>query len=526
MSTSRTLAITHTLLTTLILGAQPAIEWQKCLGGSSTEYLNALAKAANGGYFVAGWTTSNDGDASGHHGGTFPPYDAWVVKLDATSTIEWQKCLGGTNEERANAIAGTSDGGCLMAGFSWSNDGDVIGNSGVDAWVVKLDPAGALVAQHCLGGSSGDIGRAIQETPDGGFVLAGSTASNDGDLSGNHGNSDGWIAKLDADAVIQWQHCLGGSAYDALWSVQQTNDGGYVVAGHSYSNDGDVIGQHGSKDAWVLRLNSSGAIQWQKCMGGSGEDEFTTVLETLDGGFILVGSTGSNDGDVTLLHADTLTDAWVVKLNAAGDLQWQRSLGGSSGDFARSVRQTANGGYIVAGSTGSNDGDVSGLHEGSTGPSDAWVVKLDAAGALEWQKCLGGTYGETANAIEEVSAERYVLAGGTMSNDGDVTGNHGAVDGWVVKLGPAEVGVAEEPRPLFTLTPNPTSSIITVTLPRSPSVQELLLLDATGRTIIVQPTATHAGSLTVDLTGQESGMYLVQLRFADGTRAVERVVKE
>lgn len=113
-----------------------------------------------------------------------------------------------------------------------------------------------------------------------------------------------------------------------------------------------------------------------------------------------------------------------------------------------------------------------------------------------------------------------------MSNDGDVTGNHGAVDGWVVKLGPAEVGVAEEPRPLFTLTPNPTSSIITVTLPRSPSVQELLLLDATGRTIIVQPTATHAGSLTVDLTGQESGMYLVQLRFADGTRAVERVVKE
>ncbi len=526
MRTSRTLVIAHTLLTSAILSAQPAIEWQKCLGGSSTEYLNALSKATNGGYLVAGWTTSSNGDVSGHHGGTFPPYDAWVVKLDATSTIEWQKCLGGTNEERANAIAGTSDGGCLMAGFSWSNDGDVTGNSGVDAWVVRLGPAGGLVAQYCLGGLSGDIGRAIQETPDGGFVLAGSTASSDGDLSGNHGNGDGWIVKLDADAVIQWQHCLGGSAYDALWSVQQTSDGGYVVAGHSYSNDGDVIGQHGGKDAWVLRLNSTGAIQWQNCMGGSGEDEFTTALETLDGGFILVGSTGSNDGDVTFLHADTLTDAWVVKLNAVGDLQWQRSLGGSSGDFANSVHQTSDGGYIIAGSTGSNDGDVSGLHEGSTGPSDAWVVKLDAVGALEWQKCLGGTYGETANAIEAVGDGRYVLAGGTMSNDGDVTGNHGAVDGWVVKLGPAEVGVEEEPKSLFTLTPNPTSSIITITMPASPSVQEMLLLDATGRTIMAKPTTSHAGYLTVDLAGQESGVYLVQLRFADGTRAVERVVKE
>lgn len=113
-----------------------------------------------------------------------------------------------------------------------------------------------------------------------------------------------------------------------------------------------------------------------------------------------------------------------------------------------------------------------------------------------------------------------------MSNDGDVTGNHGAVDGWVVKLGPAEVGVAEEPRPLFTLTPNPTSSILSVTLTGTPSVQEVLLLDATGRRIMAQPTATHVGSLTVDLTGQESGLYLVQLCFTDGTRSVERVVKE
>ena len=113
-----------------------------------------------------------------------------------------------------------------------------------------------------------------------------------------------------------------------------------------------------------------------------------------------------------------------------------------------------------------------------------------------------------------------------MSNDGDVTGNHGAVDGWVVKLGPAEVGVEEEPKSLFTLTPNPTSSIITITMPASPSVQEMLLLDATGRTIMAKPTTSHAGYLTVDLAGQESGVYLVQLRFADGTRAVERVVKE
>ncbi|NUQ14093.1 MAG: T9SS type A sorting domain-containing protein [Flavobacteriales bacterium] len=506
------------------MSAQPAIEWQKCLGGTGTEFLYDLAKAADGGYYVAGGTTSYDGDVTGYHGGGIPPYpDIWVVKLDSTSTIEWQKCLGGTNEERAYAITGASDGGCLTVGYTWSNDGDVVGNHGSDAWVVRLDAAGGLVAQHFIGGAGGDVGRAIQGTSDGGFALAGSTSSNDGDFSGNHGGVDGWVAKLDADAAVQWQHCYGGSALDELWSVQQTNDGGYVVAGRTYSNDGDVSGHHGSMDAWVLKLDGAGTILWQKCMGGNGDDEFRSAQQTSDGGFILAGSTGSNDGDVIGYHGDN--DAWVVKLSANGDLQWQKSLGGSQGDGGNAVRQTTDGGFILTGGTTSNDGDVSGFHQGF-GVSDAWVVKLNDVGTLEWQKCLGGTSPESAHAIEETSAQHYVMAGYAWSNDGDVSGNHGGFDGWVVKLGLGEVGVVEEPRTPFTITPNPTRSTLTITLPRGPSVPEIVLMDATGRTVMTQPTATSTASLTLDLAGQESGMYLVQLRFADGTRAVERVVKE
>ena len=197
-------------------------------------------------------------------------------------------------------------------GWHEAYDGD--GNAIQDMWVVKLTSSGNIAWQKCLGGSETEssYGAFVQEIPGGGFIIAGDTDSNDGDVSGNHGSMDGWVVKLSSTGVLVWQKCLGGSNLEPFESIQPTPEGGFIVAGWTYSNDGDVSGNHGGSDEWVVKLNSTGNIEWQKCMGGSGGDHATSIDQTTDGGFIVGGYTNSNNGDVNGNHGDL--DFWVVKL--------------------------------------------------------------------------------------------------------------------------------------------------------------------------------------------------------------------
>jgi hypothetical protein len=404
----------------------PAIEWQKCLGGTADDFANSIQQTSDGGFIVAGETRSNDGDVSGNHGKS----DAWVVKLNSLGDILWKKCLGGTGNDYARSIQQISDGGFILTGYTNSNNGDVSGNNGYyDAWVVKLNSSGDILWQKCLGGTYDDYARSIQQTSDTGFILAGYTFSNDGDVSGNHGFSDAWVVKLNSSGDIIWQKCFGGTNEDYAYSIQQTSDSGFIVAGYTFSNDGDVSGYHGYFDYWVVKLNSSGDIEWQKCLGGTYYDYAYSIQQTSNGGFIVAGSTNSNNGDVSGYHG--YFDYWVVKLNSSGDIEWQKCLGGTNNDYANSIQQTSDGGFIVAGYTESNDGDVSGYHGGDY---DAWVVKLNSSGDILWQKCLGGTIDDRAYSIQQTSDGGFIVAGFTVSNDGDVSGNHGASDAWVVKL--------------------------------------------------------------------------------------------
>ena len=163
---------------------------------------------------------------------------------------------------------------------------------------------------------------------------------------------------------------LGGSNEEIARSIQPTTDGGYIVAASTKSNDGDVSGNHGDADAWVVKLSSTGAIQWQKALGGSNEEIARSVQPTTDGGYMIAGSTKSNNGYVS--GNKGATDAWIVKLSDNGRFQWQKSLGGAANDFANSIQRTTDGGYVVAGQAISNNGDVTGHH----GATDAWVIKL------------------------------------------------------------------------------------------------------------------------------------------------------
>jgi hypothetical protein len=227
-----------------------------------------------------------------------------------------------------------------------------------------------------IGRSNDDEARSVVQTGDGGYIVAGYTRSNDGDVSGNHGGADAWVVKLNSDGTIAWQKTLGGSSYDEAHSIVQTSDGGYIVAGYTRSNDGDVSGNHGEEDAWVVKLDSEGNIEWQKTFGGSSYDEANSIVQTSDGGYIVAGYTKSSNGDVayggSTYHGGIQEDVWVIKLDSHGNIIWQEALGGGGYDRAFSIAQTSDDGYVVAGYAGSNDGDVSGNH----GSYDVWVVKL------------------------------------------------------------------------------------------------------------------------------------------------------
>ena len=406
----------------------PALDWQRCLGGSMTELLNSIQKTGDGGYITAGYAYSYDGDVSGHHGGWT---DAWVVKLDSGVTLQWQQCFGGTGDDSAWGIIQTNDGGYSIAGRTTSDNGDFSGNHGSgDAWVVKINLDRETEWQQCLGGSGDDTAYSIQQTGDSGFIIAGETYSDDGNVSGNHGGGDAWIVKLDTNGTLQWQQCLGGSGYDNAKSIRETGDGGYIITGETFSNDGDAGGNHGGGDVWVVKVNSGGTLQWQQCLGGAGGDKAYSIQKTGDGGYIIAGGTSSNDGDAGGNHGGG--DAWVVKLSSGGTLQWQQCLGGTSGDTAYSIEPAEGGGYLIAGETHSDDGDVSGKH----GKWDGWVVKLDSGGTPEWQRCLGGSEGDSLRSIVQISDGIYITAGVTFSNDGDVSGSHGSGDFWVAKFAP------------------------------------------------------------------------------------------
>jgi len=460
MKTKQHLIVLSLLLNFLLSGlssyAQPAIQWQKCRGGTKIDVAYSTIQTNDGGYISVGETQSTNGDVTGFHGGSY--FDVWLIKTDSSGTLQWQKCLGGTAHDFGCSIIQTSDGGYMVAGSTASNDGDVTGNHGYyDAWIVKLDVSGNIQWQKCLGGTNEDVAESILQTSDGGYIMAASVVSNDGDVIGNHSTvMDVWIVKLDAAGSIQWQKCLGGTAAEGRSGISfignnekgiclsKTNDGGYVFTTRTTSNDGDVSGHHSggsnpNNDIWVVKLDSTGTIKWQKSIGGTGGGDIAySILQTNDNGYVLAGQTNSNDGDISGNHGG-ISDALVIKLDTAGSIQWQKCLGGPTTDVAMSINNTNDGGFFITGFTNSNSINVAGNHGGLY---DIWTVKLDATGILQWQKCLGGTLRDNAFFGFQTNDGGYLVSGYTDSNNDDVSGNHAVnYDAWLVKLSPVPTHV-------------------------------------------------------------------------------------
>ncbi len=511
--------LTHLIfaLFTASLLAQPTIQWQKSLGGSQHDEVYSVQETSDGGYIAAGFTYSTNGDIIGNHGGT----DMLVVKYNNIGTVEWKRTYGGTGIEWAYAIEVTSDGGYIAAGYAELNNGDVSGNhGGKDAWVVKLNSTGAIHWQKCLGGSGWDEAWAIKVTTDGGYIVAGRSNSTNGDVTGNHGGLDYWVVKLNSSGIIEWQKCLGGTGEDDAYAVRQTSDGGYIVTGETASNNGDVTGNHGDFDYWVVKLSTTGNLEWQKCLGGGGGDRANDILQADDGGYVVVGEASSNNGDIT--HPRGGYDIWAVKMSHNGTIEWQKSMGGSDQDWGRAIQKTSDGGYVICGTNWSNNGDI----EDTTSIFDVWIIKLSVNGLVQWQKTLGGSLGEDGNAIQQTSDGGYIVGGISWSSDGDLTEHQGKSDFWVVKLSPASVGVENVPAfstvPLE-IFPNPAHESISLNIATDDQALHVSVTDMQGR--IIQRTSI-ANGVRLDVSSFPKGMYCVFVSTVSGKLYSGKFLKE
>ncbi len=279
-----------------------------------------------------------------------------------------------------------------------------------------------ILWESSFGGTDWDQGNCVIQTPDDGFLVSGYTYSNDFDVLSTNGLADFWVIKLNSFGLLEWSKNYGGSGTDICYSISNCPDG-YILAGGTNSIDEDVTESFGSFDYWVIKINLDGDIEWQKSYGGTEYDMAHDVLPTNDGGFILTGESKSIDGNITGHHGGSTSDFWVVKLDSIGSIVWERSLGNDDNGHGNALIQTVDGGYITVGPE---------IAPGQL--EDFRIYKLTSAGDILWGLSFGGTDTDIPYDVLELSSHNIQLCGLTFSDDGDIDGFHGGCDTWIIQL--------------------------------------------------------------------------------------------
>lgn len=507
------------LLSVNCFAQAPTIQWQKSFGGAREENAYTALQTADGGYIFSGRANSGNGDVVGYSWAySLFNGDAWIVKTDAVGTIEWQKLYGGFSNDGALCIIQTTDGGYAVACVSESSDGTVTNHiGGYDYWILKLNAAGDLQWQKSLGGSGDDFVRDIKQTPDGGYIVLGYSSSN---LPNGHGLKEAYLVKISSTGTIQWWKPYGGSSDDIGNAVAITPDGGYIITGTTTSSNGNFTMNHGMSDIFIIKINSTGTIEWQKTMGGTNEDFGQSIIVLADGSYVLSAASSSTDGDITTVNRGS-TDLWIVKMDTAGNILWQKSFGGSSSDcyHESKISQTSDSGFIVCGSTISGGGDASGNH--SSGSYDCWVVKLDNLGTKQWHRCFGGGAEDDGHDIVETADKGYMIAGMSRTNISNGSGTpdwtfnaNRSLDAWLIKLDPDSFLLNSEETSLGSITayPNPATDILNVAISNATPISKIIITDMLGKKVMEQ--AGNHSNIAVQTLAK--GVYSVQVFSEDG----------
>ena len=424
------------------------IEWQKCFGGTDWDKANDILMLDDA-YLIIGGTRSDDGDVSFNHG----QGDIWLLKISKTGELLWEKTYGGSSGEHVGRIFPTDDGNYYIIGVSGSSDGDISNDpypdSG-DLWLLKIDPAGNIIWEEIFGGSGWEMLPTGIPTSDGGLVTLILSSSGDGDVSKHYGLWDAWMIKVNSDGEKQWDFTLGSPGQEFGQAIIQTSDGGFLVgiSAHNFEGGNITCTPHSIDymEAVLVKLDTNLNIEWNRCYGGSMSDGVTSLVE-LEDGYIFGGYANSNDGDVSGNHGSA--DHWIVKIDFDGNIIWQKCLGGTGTEgYTRIYNVDDN--FIVTGTTSSYNGDVTGNNSISEDYRDIWIVNLDSDGNLLWQQCFGGIANEELYfGFHYISENNFVIAGQTdngPSFDVGCTphGGNGDRDFWVFEVKDTTVSVQEQ----------------------------------------------------------------------------------
>lgn len=503
-----------------LLAQDPSIIWQRTIGGSETEMLPSIMETNDGGILLAGTSNSNiSGEKSENSRGGD---DFWILKLDNSGIIEWQKTIGGSGNDNLTAITKTADGGYLIGGTSnspISGEKTEPSRGMSDYWFLKIDENGTIVWQKTLGGADVDSLRNIRETVDGGYIVYGHSRSQ---ISGDktlplHGVVDLWLIKLNSDRTILWQKSYGFAGNSEFYSIDFdiTENGSYMMsANYNPFQPGDAF--------YFLQVNNTGSIIWEKYYQGDQTDITPFLSSTAEGNFIAAGTSESDASLDKTENSQGSFDYWVLELNPNGAISWQNTIGGLGGEQPWSVMQTIDGGYLIA---GNSDSPISGDKiEDSKGGSDYWIVKLNNVGIIEWQNTIGGIGTDHhARIIEGVNGDLYVCGASSSDISSDKSENsRGLSDFWLLKLDSTLSLIQNNSfASAITLFPNPTNNTLHINT-HDQSIDQINIYTITGNRLI--HIEIDSISPEIDVSSLATGVYYVQL-FSQGNVTLKKFIK-
>lgn len=492
------------------------VEWHKMVGGSQRDGAEgAVIDIASGDVVICGSTTSIDDDLTNlRRFSSELKSDAMLIKMDQAGTTKWIRTYGGSRNDGFDKVVQLLDGGYACLGVTNSIDGDVqeTGDSvHSDLWLVRVDKLGNIQWQRRYGGNNLEDAVSLCSTDDGGFVIGANTWSVDGDAVGHHGGdstSDIWILRLDSLGNIGWKRQYGGSGNDQLSDMIATTDGHFDFVGFSNSTDGDLLGHSSDTSGWIVSLDSTGNIAWQRSGNGN------SIVESSNGDLMICGSRGTaGSGD------SNEKNCLVVRLDRFGNQIWEKSFGAprsSGGGYGELIVHDGTGGFLVQGIVFSNGGDVSGYP--SNAAQQVWLVDIDSEGIIKWSHCYGGSYQQVVGSLL-IFQKTIFLIGFSASNDLDCAGNHGDLDAWVVKIaltnslvrGAGEIPMEEH----LTVFPNPVYDHAIVRLPMDKLHKEsttITIYDESGRMVEKTALLKESEQYTWERRKLRAGAYLMVAR--------------
>jgi len=421
----------------------PAILWQTSVGSHSDDTFHAVEPTPDGGCIAVGFTTLPTADTRSYHGRR----ELLAVKFNADGKQAWRKSYGGREDDEACDLVVMPDGTSLVVGSTCSPQGDVSGYHGShDLWALRLDSSGNIQWQKAYGGGNEEFGFGVIAASDGGFIITGASSSNDGDVTGNLGGSDAWMIRVDNSGNLVWQKCFGGRGDDMAYDVIRGIDDGFVTVGRieRLPTAENVENQtDGLGNVLAAKLTASGTLVWQADFGGWEEDCGYGIAAASDSTYVISGMSRSYNASAgNHLGGD---DAWVLDIDSTGHMLWNKVFGGWADDVLRSIKPTGDGNFICTGTTASanSSGDANGLHGNS---SDIWLLAIDGEGSLLWQRCLGGRDTDTGyDAYDLADGSFRVVGAGSPRGEHDIAGGGTGQDAWILTVTAAETTETGDP---------------------------------------------------------------------------------